>query len=290
MSVIGLGGCGKTQLVLDYVETHRQNYDAVLWIDAEDDEKVRLSFSQIRGKLDSRLTAYHRGSIPVEFSTIDEVLGCISSLSLAHERLVVLDSVDLSTIRLEQLIPKDRRAKLILISQDKRCSNLLTSSNASVHVVRLHDSEARELLVRRLDKSIISSRNALKSSSDILAILDNCPLAIDSLGLHIANCSNPAAALESFPFDFRNHGQEMLGTPRPGYYARTITTVWDHALNTIGELNSSSGNILDFVAFFGDEGLEDEIFRLATLGWGNSNFHTYHHGVFELPSWLQAIA
>ncbi|KAK3614147.1 hypothetical protein LTR56_027444 [Elasticomyces elasticus] len=45
-TVTGLGGTGKTQLVLRYIEEHEQDYKSILWIDARrrSEETARSSF------------------------------------------------------------------------------------------------------------------------------------------------------------------------------------------------------------------------------------------------------
>lgn len=43
-AVTGLGGTGKTQLVLRYIEGHEEEYDTVLWIDVRSEETARLSY------------------------------------------------------------------------------------------------------------------------------------------------------------------------------------------------------------------------------------------------------
>jgi hypothetical protein len=50
-AVIGLGGTGKTQLVLCYIEEHEEEYDIVLWIDAQSEETTRSSYERCRRAL-----------------------------------------------------------------------------------------------------------------------------------------------------------------------------------------------------------------------------------------------
>lgn len=46
VAVIGLGGTGKTQLVLHHIEGNEAEYDTVLWVDARDKETARASFER----------------------------------------------------------------------------------------------------------------------------------------------------------------------------------------------------------------------------------------------------
>jgi hypothetical protein len=44
VSLYGLGGVGKTQLALEFAYIHADEYDAIFWIRAETEEKLRESF------------------------------------------------------------------------------------------------------------------------------------------------------------------------------------------------------------------------------------------------------
>ena len=47
IAVTGIGGTGKTQLVLRYIEEHEEEYDTILWIDVRSEETA-LGFRVIR--------------------------------------------------------------------------------------------------------------------------------------------------------------------------------------------------------------------------------------------------
>lgn len=43
----GLGGIGKTQLAIEYVRRHKEKYTAIFWLNANDEDSLRLSFRDI---------------------------------------------------------------------------------------------------------------------------------------------------------------------------------------------------------------------------------------------------
>jgi hypothetical protein len=43
----GLGGIGKTQLAIEYVRQHKEKYTAIFWLNANDEDFLRLSFRDI---------------------------------------------------------------------------------------------------------------------------------------------------------------------------------------------------------------------------------------------------
>jgi hypothetical protein len=43
----GLGGIGKTQLATEYIRRHKEKYTAIFWLNANDEDSLRLSFRSI---------------------------------------------------------------------------------------------------------------------------------------------------------------------------------------------------------------------------------------------------
>lgn len=51
----GMGGIGKTQLVLAYAEKHHREYDSAFWLNAESETTLKDSFRRIAGNIFERL-------------------------------------------------------------------------------------------------------------------------------------------------------------------------------------------------------------------------------------------
>jgi len=49
----GLGGAGKSQVTLNYIESYRDDYTAVFWIDAGARTRLEADYKQIRNLLHS---------------------------------------------------------------------------------------------------------------------------------------------------------------------------------------------------------------------------------------------
>lgn len=91
LAVCGLGGAGKSQLVLNYIREYRQDYSAVFWIEAGSKESIERDYVQIYRLLYGRPVGTGQEILKVE----DAVAGVKSWF---HGRegqwLVVLDSAD----------------------------------------------------------------------------------------------------------------------------------------------------------------------------------------------------
>lgn len=44
MVVHGFGGCGKSQLVLNYIQNFRNDYSGIAWIDGHDEDSIERDF------------------------------------------------------------------------------------------------------------------------------------------------------------------------------------------------------------------------------------------------------
>lgn len=43
----GLGGIGKTQLAIEYIRRHKEKYTAIFWLNANDQDSLKLSFRDV---------------------------------------------------------------------------------------------------------------------------------------------------------------------------------------------------------------------------------------------------
>ena len=64
--VYGLGGAGKSQLVLNYVRGHRQEYAGVFWIEAGSKETLARDYVQIYGLLYGRAASTGQDLVKLE--------------------------------------------------------------------------------------------------------------------------------------------------------------------------------------------------------------------------------
>lgn len=47
----GLGGVGKTQMAIAFMEEHRDNYSAMFWLNSKNEDTLKQSFSDIAKRL-----------------------------------------------------------------------------------------------------------------------------------------------------------------------------------------------------------------------------------------------
>ncbi|KAJ9640885.1 hypothetical protein H2199_005553 [Coniosporium tulheliwenetii] len=96
--VHGLGGIGKTQLVIEFARKHRSRYSAVFWLDGSSKDRLKQSFVDVAYRLPrDQLTADAAEALKHSDIDVDVVVGGVLQwLSLPSNQhwLLIIDNVD----------------------------------------------------------------------------------------------------------------------------------------------------------------------------------------------------
>jgi hypothetical protein len=278
----GLGGSGKSQLALKYAECKRDEFNPVLWIDATNQELFRSSFTRCATELgilddqkpqkDTRLR---------DDPTIRLVLRWLHDRTGEDpEWLVIFDNVDDLTWDIKDVIPEGTRGRLIITSQDTTSWKLPRRGCEKVHVDAMSPQEARMVLLQHLSQGPDPTLEKVCQRCDEVAQkLGYLALAVDLAGAYIGNYNvapeqapEQAAeqALMQYLKDFKKHGDELLQKDEfqgLSKERKTIWTVWDTTLERIEKDHTKlPGVLLSFLAHFRGSTVQDQVFRLASLG------------------------
>ncbi|KAJ8105930.1 hypothetical protein ONZ43_g7233 [Nemania bipapillata] len=97
----GLGGMGKTQLAIEYMKRHRDNYSAIFWLNIKDENSLKQSFARIAHQIKRHHPAASRvGGLGVQ-DNLDETIDAVKTwLSLPSNSrwLMVYDNYDNPTL------------------------------------------------------------------------------------------------------------------------------------------------------------------------------------------------
>lgn len=141
----GLGGTGKTQLALRFIEEHEEEYDTVLWIDVRGQKTARSSHERCYRALGLAVDA------PTNDGPLQDVPAVQAALSWLRGRmpdkrwLVVVDNEDDLSWDVCSIFPQGRAGTLILASQDAQASRLLGGRTPLVKVDARESGEAVHL-------------------------------------------------------------------------------------------------------------------------------------------------
>jgi tetratricopeptide (TPR) repeat protein len=297
VAVIGLGGTGKTQLVLNYIEQHEAEYDTVLWIDVREKETARASFERCCRAL----------SLPVEPSPEDQPLQdvpCVQAVLVwlraraeEHKWLTVVDNADDLSWDVSSIIPRGKAGTVLVTSQDGQASRLLGGRIPAVKVDAMQPEEAVRLVANHFGEPVTQGDCYWDLVEKITEFLDRLALPLDLAGARISvdaeNWGDLTTALKQY-FEDYGHNQERLlhdteyanATP----YKKTAWTAWETSLSSLRAKEESHSGIypvklLSFLTLFDRTNVQDELFRLASLGLP---FAQYGLGA-AVPSWLRTL-
>lgn len=128
----GLGGIGKTQLAVAYAVRHKDDYSAVLWLDASSSDSVVTSFVKIAKHI---LRAYPNttrlASLNFEKDLDDVMDGVRAWLSLPmntrwllicdnYDNPRVLGNADMAAVDLVQYLPEDYQGSVLITTRSSQ--------------------------------------------------------------------------------------------------------------------------------------------------------------------------
>ncbi|WTP28018.1 FxSxx-COOH system tetratricopeptide repeat protein [Streptomyces sp. NBC_00203] len=160
VSLVGIGGIGKTQVVLEYAHRHANRYAVVWWLDA--DQPTTLS----QGLMDLACHLGRPNSTPAE-----AVQALRVELSARSDWLLVYDNVDdLET--LHGLLATTGGGHILITGRDPR----LARFGAQVDIGDFTRAESRQLLLTRCPSL------ASEEADQVAAAVGDLPLAVEQAG------------------------------------------------------------------------------------------------------------
>ena len=288
----GLGGTGKTQLALKYIEEHRDSYDPVLWIDAKDSEAVRSSFQRCADELQLRMEPTPTpGTALADSRTIQAVLRFLRARKSGKKWLVVVDNADDFSWGLRMVLPQAGWGSLIITSQDSQACRLFPKCE-KLWVDIMGPLEARAVLLQHLQWESDSVPTHVQiNCDDVVKRLGYLALAVDLAGAYIGNEADQENALAQYSVDFSKHQDDVLQRDHfrgLSEAEKTVWTVWDKTLDRIQDLEPKARPdlLLAFFARFRGSIVQDELLRLASLGLSTLKKRFREENEF-LPVWIE---
>ena len=258
MTIYGLGGCGKSALVLEfaYRALARHGRHLVFWVPAVSQESFEHAFREIGIRL--RIPGITDDNADVKqlvkkTLSSDSVAQWLMIVDNADDRGVLMGDTDRNpgSAQLLDYLSHSNRGKILFTTRSRKMAQDLTQSR----VLELHDmskakAEARQLLARRISKPALLTNE--KAVNELLEILTCLPLAIVQAAAFIDNndISVPAyislfqkagAQTELFGEDFEDPSryQEM---------ERTIAKTWHISFDQIRRQDPLAAEYLSFMA------------------------------------------
>lgn len=269
-AISGLGGVGKTQLALEYASRHRQQYQAVLWINAATLETLNASYNELARLLD----------LPEKDAREQEIViqGVRSWLSTHECWLLVLDNLDDPSV----LFPPDeqgqpRRPSLFLPMQHAghllittRTADLTTLGLGIAHASMLSAfpiEQGAQLLLSRAGCLDYTSDQERATALQLAEELGGLALALDQAGAYLAETG---LSLSDYLTLFRQRSHDLLKQHRGQDYPRAVATAWDLSFQRVEQRSPAAADLLRFCAFLAPDAIPEEIFTRGASRLGKT--------------------
>ncbi len=247
----GLGGIGKTQVALEYVYRYHNEYQVILWVRGETQEKMLSDISSFATML--KLKGQH---VQEQHHLIEMVR---SWLKKNTKWLLVIDNIE--DIKLVQkLIPSTARGHILLTTRTQ------TTGNIAQHIDlgKMTLEEGALFLLRRI--KMLAQDAALQdaSTSDcqmakaIAEALDGLPLALDQAGAYI---EETGCTLSNYFHRYQARRMKLLDK-RGGFelgHPASVTATFSSTFKKVEKIRPAAIELLCFLAFLHPDAIPEEL-------------------------------
>ncbi|HZU70792.1 MAG TPA: helix-turn-helix domain-containing protein [Ktedonobacteraceae bacterium] len=262
-ALCGLGGIGKTQTAVEYAYRYRNEYQAVLWSQAETKEVLYSGFV----KLATLLKLPDKGQSDEE----QQVNAVKRWLNNNQNWLLILDNMDDLSI-LQDFIPPGSRGAILLTTRTQ-------STRTFAHRINLEQMEPDEgalLLLRRsvrieCDASLEDASSADRSiAREISRMMGGLPLALDQAGAYI---EETACSLSDYLERYQKRRPALLSLRdfRGGVsttHPQSVTATFTHALESVERANPAAVELLRLCAFLQPDAIPESILMEDDVDFG----------------------
>ena len=251
VALCGLGGIGKTQTAIEYAYSFRNDYAAVLWIQAQTRETLAADM----------IALAHFLNLPLKDEIAQEYI--IDAVKLwLHDHtdwLLILDNVEDFSI-LNDFMPTDHTGHLLLTSRAQSTGTLTKHVNLEQMTVE----EGMLLLLRRAKllapQAVLqdASEDICATAEEIVRLMDGLPLAIDQVGAYV---EETGCSLLDYLHLYQHQRIDLLqrrggtGTDHPLAVAATLSLCIAHMKQT----NRVAATLLNFCALLYPDAIPEEI-------------------------------
>ena len=224
-AIHGLGGVGKTQLAMEYVKQHGDNYDIIWWIHAEQTQTILTDLASLGTQLElppNQNLEQFAGSVRQHLSSINGWL------------LVYDNAVDSNS--LSGLLPAEGTGDVLITSRSRNW----TGKAETIPVDVMNKSEAERLLKDR------SNDKDTPTAKEIAKRLGYLPLALE---VAAAYCAASSIKLSKYLELLDSAGLTLLDAEKAADYHAIVSATWQPSFEAAVALCPAVDDIMTILAF-----------------------------------------
>ncbi|KAF8345769.1 hypothetical protein F5887DRAFT_1188989 [Amanita rubescens] len=262
----GMGGIGKTQICLKFIEKHETLFSDIFWIDASSESTIDLRLKQIA---------------QANSATAEAASSAGSALKWISKRLnwlMIYDNADGGYQIVEKFLPPGDEGNILITSRNLE---LMRITENLMEVLEMGEEEALSLLSKsaRLD---YRSENMQTKGKQLISKLGGIPLAIDQAGAYMLACKSP---LDDYLELYAKNHDELMSNPLfkgASDYGSCTYGTWEISMKEIEARAAKKTNpeaiaaesalaLHQIIAFLHHENIPEELFRNAAENYKKRN-------------------
>jgi len=252
-AISGLGGIGKTQIVLEYAYTYREKYHVVLWMRANTYETLTLDYVNTANKLHLPLQDEQDQNLIIE--AVKEWLA-----THTHWLLVIDNANDLTSV--SRFLPTHYIGHILLTTRNHSTGKIAQG----IEVETMNQEEATLLLLRC--SKVLEPEEPLTQATDekrqeaeaLVKELGSLPLALDQAGAYIEETDS---TLSEYRTLYQTHRKVLLserGERTEDDHPEPVTITWSLSFIQIERTNSIAADALRLCAFLDADAIPEDLF------------------------------
>ncbi|HEV7651392.1 MAG TPA: FxSxx-COOH system tetratricopeptide repeat protein [Actinophytocola sp.] len=236
----GMGGIGKTQIAVEYIYRHLDDYDIVWWIQAAQTSQVRKALAELAQQLGLAGSSEVHTAVPA----VREAL----RLGDPYSRwLLVFDAAE-SVETIKEYFPANGPGQILITSRNPEWAQV--ANPLEITVFRREESIA---LLRKRGPDISD-----QEASALAEKLGDLPLAVEQAAAWRAETGMPVSEYLSL---FDEKVAEILGTSAPTGYEMPVAAAWNVSFDMLEKRNPAAHQLLQVCAFFAPEPITRSLFN-----------------------------
>jgi tetratricopeptide (TPR) repeat protein len=273
----GLGGTGKTQLVLDYVRQYRTDYKATFWIEAGRKESLERDFVHLYQALWGVQMVTGGETVSVESA----VMGVKSWLTgqrgpwlMVFDGADVIENKEISDyIDIKHFIPDVSSLHVIITSRSSTAKDM--TQLEGVLVGEMEEAQAAELFyrysrVRRDDEGVKHEVKAIAKELGYLA------LAVTLAATYVGRTPRLRSDIKAYLPEYKLRRRELLKRKPESLihqYSESVLTTWETSYRAIHEQDPMASTLMTMLSFFSFDDIFPQLFEVGRQPerWGSTD-------------------
>lgn len=268
-AVYGLGGVGKSQLVIEYVHRHRSELDLIWWIPAENESQILTSLTRLAQRLELDVSPEANNAVPA-------VQEALSTGRLPYPSwLLVFDNAE-SVEEVRAYFPTGGAGKILVTSRNPGWARAAQALEVDVFT----REESREFLTAR------NPELAAEDADRMADALGDLPLAVEQAA---AWRSETGMSVPEYLDLLDDKRLELLSSPSSPDYPTSVAAAWNISLDELAQINPVALQLLQICSYLSPEPISRQLFSASAIAPASEGIGGALSDTFQLGRAIQDI-